>query len=56
MNVQNHMAEDGTKQRRPSQIDENLRRVYEEALSEEVPDKFRQLLEQLRKAQAERGK
>lgn len=32
-------------------IDENLRRVYEETLGEKVPDRFRLLLEQLRKRQ-----
>jgi len=32
-------------------IDENLRRVYEETLDEEVPDRFRLLLEQLRQRQ-----
>lgn len=30
------------------QIDENLKRVYEEALTQELPDRFAQLLEQLR--------
>ena len=30
------------------QIDENIRRVYQEALEEQVPDRFTQLLEQLR--------
>ncbi|MEO3415099.1 NepR family anti-sigma factor [Roseovarius sp. CAU 1744] len=30
------------------QIDENLRRVYAEAAEEPVPDRFTQLLEQLR--------
>ncbi len=30
------------------QIDENLRRVYKEAESEEVPDRFKKLLERLR--------
>lgn len=30
------------------QIDENLKRVYEEALEQEVPDRFAQLLAQLR--------
>lgn len=29
-------------------IDENIKRVYQEALEEEVPDKFRQLLEKLK--------
>lgn len=30
------------------QIDENLRRVYSDAANEPVPDRFAQLLEQLR--------
>ncbi|QYK41443.1 MAG: hypothetical protein KF887_19110 [Paracoccaceae bacterium] len=30
------------------EIDENLKRVYQAALSEEVPDRFRLLLAQLR--------
>ncbi|MCB1381039.1 MAG: hypothetical protein KDK89_22125 [Alphaproteobacteria bacterium] len=31
-----------------AQIDENLKRVYQEALQEEIPDRFAALLEQLR--------
>ena len=31
-----------------SQIDQNLKRVYQEALEEDVPDRFKELLEQLR--------
>jgi S-ribosylhomocysteine lyase LuxS involved in autoinducer biosynthesis len=30
------------------QINENLKRVYEEALQEEVPDRFKDLLAQLK--------
>ena len=30
------------------QIDENLKRVYSDALNEELPDRFRNLLAQLR--------
>jgi len=41
-----------TKQRKKSkvqeQIDENLRRVYAEALEDEIPDRFTSLLDQLR--------
>lgn len=29
-------------------IDENLKRVYQETLEEDIPDRFRDLLEQLR--------
>ena len=32
-----------------AQIDENLKRVYQQTLEEEVPDRFKELLEQLRK-------
>lgn len=34
------------------QIDENLRRVYQTALVEEVPDRFKQLLQQLKDKEA----
>ena len=30
-------------------IDENLRKIYHEILDEDVPDRFKQLLDQLRK-------
>lgn len=30
-----------------AQIDENLRRVYDEVLTEEVPDRFKELLARL---------
>ncbi len=30
-----------------TQIDENLRRVYDEVLTEDVPDRFRELLARL---------
>ena len=36
------------------QIDENLKRVYESALDEDVPDRFKDLLDRLR--QQEGGK
>lgn len=31
-----------------AQIDENLKRVYQEVLTEEVPDRFKDLLAQLK--------
>jgi hypothetical protein len=31
-----------------AQIDENLKRVYTSAMNEELPDRFRDLLEQLK--------
>ncbi|MFW5654118.1 MAG: NepR family anti-sigma factor [Roseicyclus sp.] len=36
------------------QIDENLRRVYDDVLNEAVPDKFLHLIEQLKGADAAR--
>ncbi|WP_299025940.1 NepR family anti-sigma factor [uncultured Sulfitobacter sp.] len=35
-------------------IDENLRRVYEEAIEEGVPDRFKSLLEQLKQQDSEK--
>lgn len=43
------MAEDPAKSRLKQQIDENLKRVYEDALQEEVPDRFKRLLEDLKR-------
>lgn len=34
------------------QIDENLRRVYSEALNQPLPERFTQLLDQLREKQS----
>lgn len=42
------MADSKGKSRLHQQIDENLKRVYEEALSEEIPDRFKELIAQLR--------
>lgn len=36
-----------------NQINENLRKVYEESLNEDVPDRFRDLLAQLRAKEQE---
>jgi hypothetical protein len=38
-----------------AQIDENLKRVYTSALNEELPDRFRELLMQLKAKEAEKG-
>ncbi len=43
-----HMADEASKARIQKEIDENLKRVYQDALKEEVPDRFKQLLEQLK--------
>lgn len=50
------MAGHGRKSSLKEQIDENLRRVYQDALKEEVPDRFKQLLEQLRAKESRSGK
>lgn len=48
------MTQEPTKSRLKQQIDENLKRVYDEALKEDVPDRFKKLLQQLK--DKERGK
>ena len=50
--MQQEMAEDPTKSPLKDQIDENLKRVYNEALNEEVPDRFKELLAQLKKKES----
>lgn len=42
------MADDPKKSRLDEQIDENLKRVYEDLLKEQVPDRFKELLAQLK--------
>ena len=42
------MAQDDKKKRWDEQIDENLRKVYQSTLEEEVPDRFHALLRKLR--------
>jgi len=42
------MAKNPTKSRLKEQIDQNLKRVYEEVAKEEVPDRFKLLLQQLK--------
>jgi hypothetical protein len=34
-----------------AQIDENLKRVYEDMLNEEVPDRFKALIQQLKQSE-----
>jgi len=46
------MKQGGTSAKLQAQIDENLKRVYQEALEEQVPDRFKELLEQLRQKEA----
>ena len=42
------MPEKDAKAKLQQQMDQNLKRVYQEALTEEVPDRFKALLAQLR--------
>jgi Anti-sigma factor NepR len=42
------MAESNPKAKVRRHIDENLRRIYDETLNEQIPDKLTQLLDQLR--------
>ncbi|MGB8623688.1 MAG: NepR family anti-sigma factor [Paracoccaceae bacterium] len=42
------------KSRLNRQIDENLRRVYQSNLEEEIPDRFKELLERLKKQDGNR--
>ncbi|MDQ1849666.1 NepR family anti-sigma factor [Gemmobacter fulvus] len=44
----NPMSKSQTNSNVQQQIDENLKRVYDEALKEEIPDRFKQLLAQLK--------
>jgi hypothetical protein len=48
------MVHDKDEPRLRAQIDENLKRVYKEALEAEVPDRFKLLLAQLREKEAKR--
>lgn len=50
-----NMAENDPKSKVRRHIDENLRRIYAETLNEPVPDKLKQLLEQLRQKAAQQG-
>ena len=43
------MTEDKSKSDAASRIDDNLRKVYQEMVEEEIPDRFQALIEQLRK-------
>ena len=53
-NVWQPMAQKNDAQKLRAQIDENLKRVYEEALENEVPDRFKLLLEELRQKEAKK--
>jgi len=50
--MHSEMAEKTPKSYVRRHIDENLRRIYEETLNEQIPDKLTVLLEQLRQRAA----
>ena len=47
------MADEKPKSSIRDQINQNLKKVYEEALQEEVPDRFKDLLAQLKAKEGE---
>lgn len=49
------MAHDSENDNVRRQIDENLRRVYQEKVEEDLPDRFKQLLEQLKQKEKNGG-
>jgi len=49
------MAHDSENDNVRRQIDENLRRVYQEKVEEELPDRFKLLLEQLKQREQNGG-
>ena len=53
MSMKEDMAEEKPKSSLRRDIDENLKRVFEDALEKEIPDRFKDLLAQL-KAKEER--
>lgn len=52
MSMTRNMADQAPKSSLRKDIDENLKRIYEDALKEEVPDRFAQLLAQLKAKEA----
>lgn len=44
-----------TKSKVDQQIDENLKRVYDDMLKEDVPDRFMDLIQQLRQSDGSRS-
>lgn len=54
LQLRGKMTEDSEKARRRAEIDANLKRVYSSLLDEDVPDRFRQLLEELRRKEGEK--
>lgn len=53
--MMNDMPDDKEKSRLRDDIDANLKRVYDEALHQDVPDRLRELLDQLQKSGGKTG-
>ncbi len=49
------MTQGNAKARLKEQIDQNLKRVYDDVLNEDIPDRFKDLLEQLRQKDKQGG-
>ena len=49
------MRADKNGKTRDSVIDENLKRVFNETLEEGIPDRFKELLDQLKQQDADQG-
>lgn len=49
------MTQSGAQRKRDNVIDESLKRVYAEALDEGVPERFRMLLDELKKQEQNEG-
>lgn len=49
------MAQTSKNRKGDKVIDENLKRVYEEAMQEGVPDRFRELLDALKEQDQQKG-
>jgi Anti-sigma factor NepR len=48
------MADESPKARLQREIDENLKRVYDDVLRQEIPDRFKELLARLKEKEGKR--
>lgn len=55
MKLEGMCVQAGEKDERERVIDENLKRVYEETLDEGIPDRFKDLLNQLKQQDEKQG-
>ncbi|MFD2741522.1 NepR family anti-sigma factor [Sulfitobacter aestuarii] len=55
MKLEGMLVQAGDRDERERVIDDNLKRVYEETLEEGIPDRFKELLNQLKQQEADRG-